>query len=192
MTLFRFFGAATLLLSCANCNHQRSTAHNDEPTPNAASARDASSANGSRDASAPSSSTPSGASRWSGTYTVSPGTLPIPTTKDYAGVRAAPDDPQKFVGQGSVSLSVDASGKVTGTADSGPLAPGLLDGVKTDKAFRGIVRRKDPTDEGLTGTWSASASGRELELTFDLADGTAAFVRAAKAKLTAKTPDAPP
>ncbi|MDF2696193.1 MAG: hypothetical protein K0S65_4576 [Labilithrix sp.] len=77
----------------------------------------------------------------------------IPQAKDWASVKQAKDDPTKHVGEGALSLAVDGDGKVTGTIDSGPAGPGVIDGSVIDGELRGVVRRKDPKDEGLTGTF---------------------------------------
>ena len=126
------------------------------------------------------------AASYSGTYSVSPGTYYIAPTKDFANVKQAKDDPTKHVGEGALTLSVDADGKVTGTVDSGPAGPGVIEGSVIDGEIRGFVRRKDPADQGLTGTFTAKVGGDKVEGALSLAEANAAIVREGKLSLTKK------
>jgi hypothetical protein len=126
------------------------------------------------------------AAAYAGTYSLTPGAMYIPGTKDYASVKQAKDDPSKLVGEGNVSLAVDGEGKVTGTVDSGPAAPALVDGSVIDGEIRGVVRRKDPKDDGLTGTFLAKVAGDSVEGHLSLAEANAAIVREGKLSLKKK------
>ena len=53
--------------------------------------------------------------------------------------------------------------RVSGTIDSGPAAPAIIDGSVVDGEIRGNVRRKDPADDGLTGTLVAKIDGDTVE-----------------------------
>ena len=75
---------------------------------------------------------------------------------------------------------------VTGTIDSGPAAPGVVDGRVIDGELRGNVRRKDPADSGLTGTLVATQTGGAVEGTLSLAESNAAIVREGKLSLKKK------
>ncbi|MBX3229728.1 MAG: hypothetical protein KIT84_05290 [Labilithrix sp.] len=122
---------------------------------------------------------------WSGPYTLAPGTLSIPTgNKDYAGVKQFKDDPSKHMGDGKIELTVDGE-KVAGTIE-GAAGPAIIEGSVVDGEIRGVVRRKDPKDDGLTGTIAAKIAGASAEGTLNLADGTTAIVREAKITLTKK------
>ncbi len=123
---------------------------------------------------------------YTGTYSVSPGTYYIPSAKDYGSVKQAKDDPTKHVGEGTLTLSVDSEGKVTGTFDTGPASPGVVEGSVIDGELRGFIRRKDPKDEGLTGTFIAKESDANVEGKLSLAEANAAIVREGKFSLKKK------
>lgn len=126
------------------------------------------------------------ASSYAGTYSVSPAKIYIPSAKDYASVKQAKDDPTKHVGDGSLTLMVDANGHVTGTIDSGPASPALVDGSLVESEIRGTVRRKEPNDHGLTGTLVGKISGESVEGTLSLAEANASIVREGKLALKKK------
>ena len=126
------------------------------------------------------------ATAYAGTYSLSPGTYYIPSAKDYGSVKQAKDDPTKHVGEGTLSLAVDADGKVTGTIDTGPAAPGVVEGSIIDGEIRGFIRRKDPKDQGLTGTFTAKAAGDAVDGKLALAEANAAIVREGKLSLKKK------
>ncbi|MBX3218239.1 MAG: hypothetical protein KF850_39905 [Labilithrix sp.] len=112
-----------------------------------------------------------------GSYKIAPGLMYIPETKDYGNVKQVKDDPEKHVGEGTLTLEVAADGKITGTVDTGPAAPGLVDGSVIEGELRGVIRRKEPKDDGLTGTFIATRSADAVEGRLSLADTNAAIVR---------------
>lgn len=127
-----------------------------------------------------------GAASWGGTYTLAAGTLSIPTdNKDYNGVKQVKDDPSKMMGDGKIELAVAPDGKVTGTIEGGA-GPAVIDGSVVDTEIRGNVRRKDPKDDGLTGTLTAKIGGDTAEGKLSLAEANAAIVREAKVLLKKK------
>lgn len=124
---------------------------------------------------------------YSGTYSLVPATVYIPTTKDYANVKQVKDDPSKHVGDGTLTVSIDAAGTVSGTIDTGPAAPARIEGTLVADEIRGMVRRTDTTDDGLTGTFfcklaPADAPTGNLALTA----ATAAIVRSGTISLKRK------
>ncbi len=150
--------------------------------PSAPTTADASSADASTGASKPAGE----AATYTGTYSVSPASYYIPSSKDYGSVKQAKDDPAKHVGEGTLTLNVDGDGKVTGTVDSGPAGPGVIEGSLIDGELRGFIRRKDPADQGLTGTFTAKTSGDAAEGLLSLAEANAAIVREGKFSLKKK------
>lgn len=114
---------------------------------------------------------------FAGTYSVAPAKLYIPENKDWNGVKQAKDEPSKLVGDGALSLSVDASGRVSGTIDSGPAGPAVIEGSAIDSEIRGVVRRKDASDDGLTGTLVGTRSADGVSGKLSLAESNAAIVR---------------
>jgi hypothetical protein len=134
---------------------------------------------------APVASAKSSKTEWAGTYTLAPGTLSIPSeNKDYSGVKQAKDDPSKLMGEGKIDLVVDGS-KVAGTVEGGA-GPAIIDGSVIGEEIRGKVRRKDPKDDGLTGTITAKIAGDSAEGKLNLSEGNAAIVREAKVALKKK------
>jgi hypothetical protein len=126
------------------------------------------------------------AATYAGTYTVAPATLHIPESKDYAHVKQAKDEPSKMVGNGTLSLSVAADGRVTGEIDSGPAAPALVDGSLVGGEIRGVVLRKAPSDDGLTGTIVAKIGDASVDGKLSLAEANAAIVREGTVSLKKK------
>ena len=126
------------------------------------------------------------AASYAGSYTLAPAALHIPESKDYAHVKQAKDDPSKLVGPGTLSLSVGADGRVSGEIDSGPAAPATIDGTLVEGEVRGNVRRKTPSDNGLTGTIVAKLAGGQGEGKLSLAEGNAAVLREGAVNLKRK------
>jgi hypothetical protein len=123
---------------------------------------------------------PKGPSSYAGKYSAEPATLYIPTEKDWAHTKQAKDDPSKLVGDGTLAFTVDPSGRVEGTIDSGPASPALIHGSLEGEAFSATVRRKDPADEGLYGTLTGTVKGKSIEGVLKLSDARAALLREAK------------
>lgn len=123
---------------------------------------------------------------FTGTYSLTPATLYLGEGKDYANVKQAKDDPAKHVGEGALTLEIDPNNRVTGTIESGPLSPAVIDGSVVEGEVRANVRRKDPKDDGLTGTLMAKLTGEAGEGTLALAESNAAIVREGKLSLKKK------
>lgn len=126
------------------------------------------------------------AASFAGTYSLAPAAMYIPDHKDWERVKQAKDDPSKLVGDGALAIAVDGSGRVSGTIDTGPAGPAVIDGSLVDGEIRGLVRRKDPSDNGLTGTIVATRSGDELTGKLSLAEANAAIVREGKITMKKK------
>lgn len=116
---------------------------------------------------------------FAGTYSAKPSTLYIPADKDYASVKQAKSDDTKLVGDGALTLEVGADGRVTGAIDSGPASPALIDATRNGDEIRGTVRRKDPSDQGLTGVVVAKIEGAKVTGKLTLAEANAAMLREA-------------
>jgi hypothetical protein len=153
------------------------------PAPSASAVASAgSSAAASAMPSATSSAAPSARATYEGTYALTPGSYYVPEHKDYAGVKQAKDDPSKHVGNGTLALSIEGE-RVTGTIDTGPASPAVIDGSIVDGEIRATVRRKTP-DDGLTGTLTAHEKDGTGALS--LAESNAAIVREGKLSLQKK------
>jgi hypothetical protein len=131
---------------------------------------------------APGSTATAGA--WKGTYKSAAATLTVPPiwqkvpwqdTKSTAGL-----------GEGTMSLTVDASGRVSGLLE-GPLGPAVIEGASSDGKIAASIRRKDPKDRGFTGTLLAAAAGDKVEGTMNVSLGEAAALRTATFTLSPDT-----
>ncbi len=118
------------------------------------------------------------ASTFAGKYTLTAGTLYIPTDKDWASVKFKNDD-KTMLGDGEISIAIDAAGRASGSTETGPLGAAVLDGRSEGGILTGTIRRKYPTDNGLTGTLVAKVEADSLVGTMKLAEGNAAVLRAA-------------
>ena len=116
---------------------------------------------------------------WTGKYTVSAGTMYVPENKDWSSVKFKNDD-TKLLGDGEIKLSVDPSGRVSGSTEAGPLGASIIEGMSENGALNATIRRKDLADLGLTGTLVAKITGDALEGTMNLAEANAAVVRIGK------------
>jgi len=124
-----------------------------------------------------------GAAAFTGKYTVAAGTMYVPDAKDWSSVRFKNDD-TKLLGDGELSLAIDAAGGVTGTSEGGPLGAAIIEGKSDGQALAATVRRKDPGDNGLTGTLLATVDGSKVDGTMKLAEFNAAVVRTAAFSVT--------
>jgi hypothetical protein len=168
---------ATLLGGCPKSGKGNKPA----PSASAAAPASASVATPASEAGAPTGSsrpgTATASASYQGTYSLSPASIYIGTGKDYASVKQAKDDPSKQVGSGAITLTIAPDGRVSGTVDSGPAAPAVIDGNLMGDEVRGNVRRKAPSDDGLTGTLSGKVSAGGVEGKLALAEANAAIVR---------------
>lgn len=115
-----------------------------------------------------------------GTYTTTPGTLYIPTgPSEYKMTKQAPDD-GGLLGPGTLSLTVAPDGRVSGASTAGPLGDAVLEGVLEGDRLTASIRRKDPSDDGLTGTLVGTVHDGKLEGSMELANGNAGTLREAK------------
>lgn len=128
----------------------------------------------------PEAGAPAGeASAWSGKYSLAAGTLYIPTDKDWKNTKFKNDE-EKYLGEGTLTMNVDPTGRVTGSTDGPPIGAAVIDGHVEGTSFTANVRRKDPSDNGLTGTIFGTITGDKLEATLKLAEANAAVVREGK------------
>ncbi len=122
---------------------------------------------------------------YGGKYTVTAGKMYVPDQKDWAAVKFKNDE-TKLLGDGEILLTVDGAGRVSGGTETGPLGVSVIDGRSDGATLTATVRRKDPSDEGLTGTLVAKIAGDALDGTMKLAESNAAVVREAKLEAKAK------
>jgi hypothetical protein len=117
---------------------------------------------------------------WTVKYSLAPATMYVPSSKDWKSVKFK-NDTEKYVGDGTLSLTAQPDGRVTGESSGPPLGDALFAGELADGgALSATVRRKDPADQGLTGTLTGKVSGDTLEGEMKLAESNAAVVREGK------------
>ncbi|HEX7602800.1 MAG TPA: hypothetical protein VF316_14390, partial [Polyangiaceae bacterium] len=120
---------------------------------------------------------------WKGTYTAERASYYLPDSGEYKGVKFRGDDAGDALGEGTLSLKVDADGIVTGEG-AGALGAVLLHGVLRGDDLTFTVSRKDPADLGVTGTGLGTVTGDAVEGTMQLSAYRAQIIREAKFKLS--------
>ncbi len=111
----------------------------------------------------------------SGSYKTSPGAVAVGSA--FPKARWASAESSAGVGEGKIAMVIDeATGRVHGTMD-GAVGAAVLDGVLAGHELTTSVRRKDPTDRGLTGTLSGSWTDGRVAGTLSLASAEGGLVR---------------
>jgi hypothetical protein len=125
---------------------------------------------------------PAATQSWRGTYKSAASTLTVPP--DWKKTHWSDTQTTAGIGDGALALSIDgASGHVSGTVD-GPLGPATVDGVVTEGTLAATLRRKDPSDQGFTGTLLGSVASDHVEGTMNVSLGLASALRTATFTLT--------
>lgn len=120
---------------------------------------------------------------WKGTYTSERASYYLPDAAEYGGVKFRGDDAGDALGEGTLSLKVDADGLVTGEG-AGALGAFVLHGVLRGDDLSFTVARQDPSDLGVTGTGTGTLAGDAIEGTLNLSAYRAQIIREAKFKLS--------
>ncbi len=131
------------------------------------------------DASAPKAS--DGSSAWAGTYTAAAGSLFVP---DWTGVKFRGEDASVGLGGGAMTVTLDATGRATGTLD-GALGATTLDGVLRDAAFSATLVPVDRA-RGFSGTAIGTREGDAITGTMRLSLPTGNVIREASFTLAPK------
>jgi hypothetical protein len=121
---------------------------------------------------------------WSGHYAAAPGSFSVPDGGEWAGVRFRGEDAGDGLGEGTLSVSVDPAGRVTGTLE-GPLGPARLTGELLANAFSAAVSPSDP-GHGFAGTAVGTLAGDRIAGTIRLSMPTGNVLRAASFALERK------
>lgn len=132
---------------------------------------------------APSAPASNGAQvQWHGSYKSTPGELYIPP--DWKTVHWNVKDSTAGLGEGAMTVLVDSTGgRAIGSLD-GALGPCLIDGFFSEGKLTATVVRRDPSDQGFTGTLVGSIAGDHAEGTMNLAQAEANAVRKATFELS--------
>ena len=165
------------LLAVVGCNGKSS---GDAPAASSPAASVAVASASATPSAAPSASAASNAagSTWSGTYKSTGASLYVPTQKPFDVVKWRGDDAGGGLGDGSLDLTVDATGQVSGTG-AGALGAVLVSGMYADGELTASLARKDPTDGGFTGTAVGKLAGDKIEGTIHLSLPNATSLRTA-------------
>ncbi len=155
----------TLLCVLAACDKNKE----DRPTPSA-----------SVSASAPVPIVDSGPAKneWIGDYDAQPGTLTVPDGAEWKGVKFRGDDAGEALGKGTLKITIDPDGQAHGEGD-GPFGAFVVAGTSSEEVLTFSVRRKDPTDMGVTGTGRGTIANNKLEGTIHASKATANVIREA-------------
>ncbi len=112
----------------------------------------------------------------------------VPNAKEWDGVKFRGDDAGMGVGDGAMTLVLDAAtGRVSGTIE-GTAGPAVLYGSFGDGRLAVTIARKDATDEGLTGTGVGLVTADKIEGSMRLAESNARVVRTATFTLAMAKP----
>jgi hypothetical protein len=133
----------------------------------------------------------SGPVAWSGNYQSAPGSFyypgdaDVPNPDEWKNLKWQGDDASVGLGDGTMTIAIDAKNQVTGTAD-GAIGNAVITGVVADGRLTARVSRKDPMDRGLTGTAIGKVSGDAIEGQMKLSASEAQVLRTATFKLAKK------
>ncbi len=97
------------------------------------------------------------------------------------------DQGKRFVGPGTLTLTIDAQGLVEGTA-SGALGEATLRGRIDEQNVALTLRPKQDAPEAFSGTLTGTKPGAELQLTLRAASGDGKWIRGGSATLTQDSP----
>lgn len=137
-------------------------------------------------ASASASAAPAAGPRtFKGTYTAAHAGFYVPDGAPYDGVKFRGDDAGDALGDGTLSITIDKDGIVSGEG-AGPLGAFTVAGIERDGDVTFTVARKDPSDLGGTGTGIGTLSAKSLDGTMRVSAYRAQIIREATFKLTAQ------
>jgi hypothetical protein len=119
---------------------------------------------------------PGAASGWDATYKSAAGELYVPAEKDWKGFRFRGEESAVGIGDGTIKLSVDAQGKVTGQGE-GTLGKFTVNGSMRDNNITATLTPSDGAS--FYGTMQATRNGNELSGTMKLSNDKATLVRQA-------------
>ncbi len=122
---------------------------------------------------------------FSGTYTAARASFYVPDGGEYAGVKFRGDDAGDALGEGTLTISIDKDGIVSGEGD-GPLGGFTVAGIERDGDLTFSVRRKDANDLGPTGTGIATMTDGALDGTLRVSAYRAQVIREVTFKLKKK------
>src|SRR5262249_16671407 len=96
---------------------------------------------------------------YTGSYRTVPGTLYVPSGPEWSGVKWRGEAASVGLGDGALSLRIAKTGRVEGSLE-GAVGPARITGSWVDGTLTGTLSRKDPSDEGFTGTMVGKTVGQ--------------------------------
>jgi hypothetical protein len=129
-------------------------------------------------------SAPAGPVTWTGSYTATPGTLFVPDGGEWSGVKFRGDDASTGLGAGTLTVTIDATGRIDGTTD-GALGTGTVSGLLKEDTFTARIAPKDPND-GFTGTAVGKREGDAIKGQIRLSQSNGSVIREATFSLGKK------
>lgn len=127
---------------------------------------------------------------WHGSYKSAASELYVPP--DWKNVHWNVKENGAGIGEGAIVVTVDpVNGRVLGTLE-GPLGPAILDGLAADGKLTATIARRDPADQGFTGTLVGSLGDGGAEGTMNVSPAEANAVRTATFRLSADGVQAAP
>ena len=172
-----------MILAVAGCSKAPSS-NPGEPAPSASASTSGSastSAAGSASAAKPAVQAPT---TWAGTYEAVAGTLFVPDGGEWSGVKFRGEDASVGLGAGTLSVTVDPSGRAEGTGE-GALGALTVSGLVDGDTFSARLAPTDP-NAGFTGVAMGKRDGAGFKGTMHLSYTTANIIREASFTLAKK------
>lgn len=130
------------------------------------------------------SAPPAGPVTWTGTYTATAGTLFVPDGGEWSGVKFRGDDASTGLGAGTLTVTIDGTGRVDGTTE-GALGAGTVSGLFKEDTLTARIAPKDP-NVGFTGTAVGKREGDAIKGQMRLSQSNASVIREATFSLAKK------
>lgn len=126
---------------------------------------------------------PAGA--YQGAYTLKHATVHVPDGKEWDGVKWRGDDAGVAIGDGAISLTIAADGRVHGSVE-GPAGQAAILGRAIDGALSATVTSAPTTEEDFDGTLVGKLVGDKINGTLRLSSWNASLIREATFSATKK------
>ena len=175
----RLVAYASMIVAIAGCSKAPASSSN-EPAASA-SAATSGAPSGSASSAKPEVQAPT---TWAGTYEAVAGTLYVPDGGEWSGVKFRGEDASVGLGAGTLSVTVDPSGRAEGTGE-GALGALTVSGLVEGDTFSARLAPTDP-NAGFTGVAMGKRDGAGFKGTMHLSYTTANVIREASFTLAKK------
>jgi hypothetical protein len=123
-------------------------------------------------------------STWSGEYNAEHASMYVPDGAEWSGVKFHGDDASTNLGAGTLKVSIDPTGRVSGEGE-GALGPFEVSGLLDGNTFSARLSPQHPAD-GFTGVATGARTGEAIAGTMRLSYSNASIVREARFTLGKK------